>query len=62
MILYYAEKLLADDKDLDLVNEPVYHFQSTTAKYTEAVRKTAIYIRIVKEHKVTREEQILLKE
>jgi len=58
----FAEQLLADDKELDLANEPVYYFQSDPEKYTEAIRKTAVFIRIIKEHKLTRDEQFLLGE
>jgi len=48
--------------DKEMVNEPVCHFQSRSDKYSEAIRKTAVFLRLRKEHNITREDQYLLRE
>jgi hypothetical protein len=55
-----TEQLVANDKDV--AQAPDYHFLSRTEKYNEAIRKSAIFIRMVKEHKLDNEEIILLRE
>ena len=60
MFDYVTEKIIEQDKDV--LSEPVYHFLSRPDKYGEAIRKFAIFLRLVKEHNVAREDQFLLRE
>lgn len=59
-VLNVLETLIKNDKDV--ASEPVYHFLSREEKYSEAVRKTAIFLKLIDKHKIKPEDYNLLRQ